>query len=265
MRSHPYRGTFRILSARLGLSYLREGLGGVVPTDAGTIFLEQAREVVARSEDLSREMNLLRGLEKGELRIGAGTYPSAMIVDQGVAQLVRSHPAVRLHIKIDNREHLLPLLMKRELDIVVIVADGKGEEPDLHITRMNRHQAYFLVRSGHPLATSNEVPALPNLLQFPVVMTSRLTSLMLKRFLRGTYGDNPIPPMAKSFPAIACESVAMMKTIIAGTDAVALLPLNQVMAEVRSRQLVVLPVVVPWLQADFAVVRLAHRSLSPLV
>jgi DNA-binding transcriptional LysR family regulator len=252
------------IELRVGTRLFERAAGGVVPTDAGIIFLEQAREVVARSQDLSREMDLLRGLDKGELGIGAGTYPSAMIVEQGVAQLVRAHPGVRLHIKIDNRENLLPLLEKRELDIVVIVADGKDEERDLHITRMNRHQAYFVVRGGHPLATSKRAPALQGILEFPVVMTSRLTGAMLKRFLSGAFGDKPVPPMAKSFPTIACESIAMMKTIIASTDAVALLPLNQVMAEVRSRQLFVLPIVVPWLQADLAVVRMAHRSLSLL-
>ena len=251
------------LERQVGTRLFERETGGVTPTDAGKIFLEHAREVIARSDDLEREMDLLRGLEKGELRIGAGTYPSAMIVDRAVAKILCSHPAVRLDIKIDNRDILLPQLKKRELDIAVIVVDGIADEPDLHITRLNRHQPYFVVRNGHPLVKSKKAPTLQTILQFPVVMTSRITGTMLKRFLSSAFGNNPVPPTLKSFPAIACESVAMMKSIVARTDAVSLLPLNQVMAEVRSRQLVVLPVV-PWFQSDFGVVRLAHRSLSPV-
>jgi hypothetical protein len=56
----------------------------------------------------------------------------------------------------------------------------------------------------------------------------------------------------------------MMKTVVAETDAVGLLPLNTVMAEVRAGELVVLSLVSPFLKVDFGIIRLAHRSLSPL-
>ncbi len=235
-----------------------------MPTPAGRLFLEQAREVVARSADLGREMDLLRGLDKGELCIGAGTYPSATIVDRAITRLVRTHPTIRLHIRIDHRENLLPLLRKREIDIAVIVVDELAESPDLHVTRLHRHQGYFVVRRGHPLVASKKVLTLQSILQFPVVMTSRLPTTMLKRFLTAVYGDNPVPPAMKSFPPIACESVAMMKMIVAGTDGVTLMPLISVLTEVRSGELLVLPLVPPGLQYECGVVRLAHRSLSPV-
>jgi DNA-binding transcriptional LysR family regulator len=258
--SRSIQGLERLVGTRL----FDRASGGVVPTDAGKIFLAEAREIVARTDDLSREMDLLRGLERGELSIGAGTYPAAMIVDQAVTRLVHAHPAVRLHIKIDNRENLLPLLKKREVDLAVIFVDGMVEDRDLHINLLNQHQAYFVVRGGHPLLTSKTEVNLQSMLRFPVAMTSRLPSIMLKRFLLGAFGNNPVPATMKSFPTIACESVAMMKTIIAGTDAIALLPLNQVMADVLSGQMVVLPIVAPWFQGSLAVVRIAHRSLSPV-
>lgn len=119
-------------------------------------------------------MNILRGLEKSELCIGAGTHASVTVVDQAVSKLVRNHPAVRLQIKIDNWEILLPLLRSCELDIAVIVVEGITDQPNLHITRLSRQQAYFAMRSGHPLLTSKLAPTLQSMLQFPMVMTSRL-------------------------------------------------------------------------------------------
>ena len=53
------------IERRIETQLFERGTGGVVPTDAGEIFLEHAREVVARAADLNREMELLRGLEKG--------------------------------------------------------------------------------------------------------------------------------------------------------------------------------------------------------
>ena len=56
----------------------------------------------------------------------------------------------------------------------------------------------------------------------------------------------------------------MMKIIVTETDAVGVLPLYTVIAEVRAGKLVVLPLVSPFLKVDFGIIRLAHRSLSPL-
>jgi DNA-binding transcriptional LysR family regulator len=64
------------LERLVGTKLFERAPDGVVSTDAGKIFLEQAGEVIARSADLQREMDLLKGIEKGELNIGAGTSTS---------------------------------------------------------------------------------------------------------------------------------------------------------------------------------------------
>ncbi len=43
--------------------------------------------------------------------------------------------------------------------------------------------------------------------------------------MSAAFEDEPIPHTMKSFPTIACESVAMMKAIVLGTDAAGILPL----------------------------------------
>jgi DNA-binding transcriptional LysR family regulator len=63
--------------------------------------------------------------------------------------------------------------------------------------------------------------------------------------------------------SVACESLPMMKKVVAGTDAVGVLTLGVAADELRGGQLVVLPIVEPWLHGRFGVIRLAHRSLPP--
>ena len=254
------------IERRVGTRLFERGTGDVVPTDAGEIFLKQAREVVARSADLDREMDLLKGLVKGQLNIGSGTYPSAMMVDRAIVRLVRAHPTVQLRIWNDNAANLLPLLRKRELDLAVV---GLNEfvfenEPELHTTRLNQHQGYFVVRARHPLLASNEEPTLQSILRFPVITASRISGPILKQFLLGGLRESPDDSTANPFPAITCESVAMMKKITAKTDAVGLFPLNNVIAEVRAGQLIVFPLALPFLKINWGIVRLSHRTLSPL-
>ena len=56
----------------------------------------------------------------------------------------------------------------------------------------------------------------------------------------------------------------MMKNISRESDAVAVLPLNLLLDELKTKTLAVLPLVVPMLKPEFGIVRLARRSLSPL-
>jgi len=65
-------------------------------------------------------MDLLRGLNTGELQIGVGPYPAAMMVGRTVARLVREHPAVRLRISKHIWLNLLGALRRREVDLAVM-------------------------------------------------------------------------------------------------------------------------------------------------
>ena len=256
--------SIRKLELIVGTQLFERGTDGVIPTDAGQIFLVHAKEVVARESDLIREMDLVRGLDTGELHVGSGTYPSAMIVDRSVARLLREHPKIRLRIQTENYMNLLPLLRKRELDLAVVAVAGLSEDPEFHVTALQPHQAYFVVRKGHPLLRSKLKLPLQQILKFPLVTTSRITGHLLKGFLADAPESDMDQTAARSFPAIGCESVGMMKTIAAESDAVTILPLNTVVSGIQAGQLVALPLVVPLTRVAFGVVRLAHRRLSPL-
>ena len=124
---------------------------GVEPTDAGVVLLDHARDVMSRASDLGREMDLLHGLEKGELRIGAGTYPAHLYVDRVIGRLVREHPSVRINVANDNWANLLPLLRKREIDLAVIDVTSASTDPEMNASRLSPRKGYFTVRPGHPL------------------------------------------------------------------------------------------------------------------
>ncbi len=68
---------------------------------------------------------------------------------------------------------------------------------------------------------------------------------------------------SRALLSVACESLHMMKDIAKGSDAVALLTLNLVADEVQRGEMVAIPAP-EWVRANFGIVHLAHRSLSPL-
>jgi DNA-binding transcriptional LysR family regulator len=252
------------LERRTGTLLFERGRNGVHPTDAGLLCLEQAREVAARAADLGREMDLLRGLDTGELSIGAGVYSGPMMVGRAIARLARQHPAVRLRICKDIWLNVAELVRRRAVDLAVIDARGLQDAGEFHFTPMLNHQGYLVARSGHPLLQRNGEITFGDVVRFPFAAGSRVPPPMLKQMLEEKSGNgDPVREVA-SLPSIACGSLAMLKTIVRGSDAIALLPLNVVRADVRAGRLAVLPIIRLWLRSEFAVVRLAHRSLSPL-
>jgi DNA-binding transcriptional LysR family regulator len=49
-------------------------------TEVGLLFVNRARDLLARGDDLEREVSLLNGSRGGQLTIGAGPYPAELIL-----------------------------------------------------------------------------------------------------------------------------------------------------------------------------------------
>jgi DNA-binding transcriptional LysR family regulator len=248
------------LERRVGVRLFDRGPGRVEPTETGRLFLVYARELLARASDLRREMTLVRGVGTGRLAVGAGTYPAEGMVDAAVAALVQRYPALSMRILVDNWANLIEFLRKREVDLVIAEATLARADPELEVTSLARYQGYFVVRTGHPLTRLRSV-TLAEILDFPVVSTARLPARLLDPLLKEARADSQSG--AREFPSVTCESLAMMKRVAALSDAVAILPLKMAAREIESGELTALPLVEPWLNASFAVIRLARRSLSP--
>jgi DNA-binding transcriptional LysR family regulator len=250
------------LEQRAGTHLFDRTSTGAEPTAAGALFLEHAKEVMSRASDLGREMDLLKGLGKGELRIGAGTYPSTMYVDRAIGRLLRAHPHVRVSVVNDNFASLLPLLRKREIDLAVMDATASEGDPELHVTKLQPHQGYLVLRAGHPLLKNPSSEPVEETWNYPFVTTSRFSNAMFKELAGALLGPQRAARLGtKSLVSVACESLQMMKTVALESDAVAILPLNVVADEVERADLCAIPGP-PWMRGNFGVVWLAHRSLS---
>jgi len=236
---------------------------GAEITDAGSLFLQHAKELTKRASDLEREMDLLRGVEKGELRIGSGTFPSSMYVDRALARLLREHPGVHISVVNENWAALLPLLRKRELDFAVIDSTAAEADPEMHVLKLENHRGYFVMRSGHPVLKLQKANRIHETLQYPLVTTARFPTEVFKRLAEALVGRQKGTTMPKILYSVTCESLAMMKTIVIGSDAISILPLNVVFDEVRAGKLAAIPAP-DWVRANFGIVHLAHRSLSPV-
>jgi DNA-binding transcriptional LysR family regulator len=257
--------SIQVLERLAGVRIFERGTRHVEVTDAGAIFLKYAQEVMTRSDDLGREMDLLKGLGKGELEVGVGTYVGIEFVDRAIGRIVRRHPQVRLRIANDNWVNLLPLIRRRSLDMAVINVRGLAQDAELHITPLRRRQGYLAVRPDHPLLRRKGPLTLKEVLRYPFVSTSRFPTGILREFVSESSDEESSSRSgAKTVPSIACESLTMMRNIAQESDAVAMLPLKVLLPDLKTKAMAMLPVAFPVLNTEFGILRLARRSLSPL-
>ncbi|TFG82238.1 MAG: LysR family transcriptional regulator, partial [Chromatiales bacterium] len=250
------------LERRVGTRLFDRNSAGIEPTAMGSLLLERADELLARSADLGNEMESLQGRGAGTLRIGAGTYPAGILVGDALAALLKRHPHTGARVVVDNVLNLVPLLRRRELDLVIGDATEFADDTEFLITALAPRQGYFACRAGHPLLTKQSSLTLADVVAFPLVATSRLTPRLLGPIVtafRQSANDGSLP----SAPSVTCESLSMMKSIVAGSDAIAILPLAAINLDRAPGRLAVLPLVEPWLTASFAIMRLARRTPPP--
>jgi DNA-binding transcriptional LysR family regulator len=247
------------LERRMGATLFSRGRDGAEATDVGRVFLARARMVLAQVGDLEREMQLIQGLGAGELRIGAGVYPSEMFVAAAVARMARSHPQLKMTVVANSIDMLLQMLRRREVDLVV--GDLKTAEADRSVRARSLawHRGYLVVRAGHPLLLKPQI-GLKDVLRHPLALTTRIPPDLLSQLLHGKGGGREAP---KVLPAITCDAPSVMKRIVAESDAVTLMPMSLIADELADGTLAALPIEAPWLGRTFALIELPNRTASP--
>ena len=249
---------------KTGLRLFERGRQGATPTDVGRMVLRHAETVTAAAWDLQRELALIRGLDTGALRIGTGVFPPELFLGQALGDLARHGKGICLRMVAGSAPDLLTLLRKRELDLLVADPAWLEKSTDVSVAEMSSHEAYLVVRAGHPLL---ERPALTleQAAAYPLVTSSTVPPRVARLSTQGQSKHARMQAaLGRWLPTIYTDSIAMMKDTVRRSDAVTILSLYMVRHELDRGELKVLPIALPWITTRFAFMYLSHRTLSPL-
>jgi len=248
------------LETRVGLPLFTRSRAGHEPTDFGRVFLQHAVEVMRGVGDLEREVALAKGLASGEVSVGMGPYAAEFLLPHCGARFSAAHPTVRLRVSMGDPAVMARLLRSRAVDIAVAEATVLEDEVAFEVVaRLDPVDGFALVRAGHPLA-SHAPLEIGDLLDYPFAQVVMLPPRLLKPILATRRGPSSGPAMP--FPAIECPTAHFASRIVAESDAFTFGSLGMVRDDLERGRLV--PVLQPaWLRAEWTVVRLRNRTLSP--
>ena len=200
---------------------LEEELGGALIdrigkknelTPLGHEVVAQAQGLVLAAEELRRRAIRFSLGGKGEIRVGLGSGPGAMLMTPLLQEATISMPDVRVSLWRGSTELQLLQLRSRELEALVIDARRVSPAPDLSLEPLGEMRTGFIAASSHPLAKKRKVK-FEELLDFPIASTP--LSADVARLLVEQYGAKADPQLMIT---LRCEDIKSLIDTVAKTN-----------------------------------------------
>jgi DNA-binding transcriptional LysR family regulator len=223
-------------------------------TPFGQQIMSRAHGLVDEARELRVSAKKLQQGEIGNLRIGLGSGPGAMLMTPLLMFMATEHPKAHLDIARGSTALLVQALRERQLDALVLDIRSLKPSPDLKVEVLQEMKGTFMCRKTHPLARKKQVP-FAALREFPIASTP--LSDEVARILMERYGPEAHPDTLVN---LRCEEISSLVDVARTSDAVVLTIRH------AAPDLVEIPVV-PALQAKarFGLVTMAARSEAPFL
>jgi DNA-binding transcriptional LysR family regulator len=249
------------LEGRLGEKLFNRTPRGVELTAFGELLLSRGRALIDDATSLERELKLMRGLEIGELRVGAGAYPAQMSVGVAVGRLARLHPSLRIEVMADDLRAIVDALLAGRLDLAVIEQSIVAGEARIATESLPPHKGYFYCRAGHPLLAGKGI-TIERILKYPFVGT-RMTPRVAQDFFALAKVGIIDRDTGDYLPPIKVDSIRMAKDVVLASDAVGAAPVAFLAEEIAAGKLVALRPRAAWMRTGYGFAWLRDTALSP--
>lgn len=237
----------------LGILLFDRTADGVHPTSAGRAVVEAARMIEERLDELSSDIDAIKGIRKGELTLGIVSTAS-FFAPRIVAHFMKLYPGISLQLMVGNRAEVIAALEARSVNMVLM-----GRPPrDLAVRSalIGDHPHVIIAAPDHPLvdetAISKERIAREPFLVREVGSGTR-SSL---EFFLSDIDDRP------DRIGIEMGSNETIKQAVMAGLGIAFISAHVIKLELELRQLAILDVVGTPVHRQWFLVRRADRALA---
>lgn len=187
-------------------------------TPFGRAMAVRARQVLNDADALLDHGRRLADGEAGELRLGLGSGPGAMLMTPLLRRAAERHPGWRIEVSRAATAQLVQALHARALDALVVDVRSLAPSAELCVDTVSEMRGAFLCRPGHPLA---ELAAREGSVCFADVQCYPIASTPLSdevaRILMQRYGPEAHPGRCVT---LRCEEIPSLVAVTASSDAV---------------------------------------------
>jgi DNA-binding transcriptional LysR family regulator len=223
-------------------------------TAFGLHIVQRARVLVDEANELRQTSAQLKKGELGQLRIGLGSGPGAMLMTPLMLLMATDYPKAHLDISRGSTTLLVQALRERLLDALILDVRSLQPSADLKVEALQEMTGAFMCRPGHPLAKKGGV-TFAELRRYPVASTplsDEVARILIERFGPDAHPDRLVN--------LRSEEISSLLDVVRSSNAVVLT------IRAAAPDLIELPMSPPLnAKARFGLVTIASRTAPPLL
>lgn len=250
--------SIRNLELALGADLFDRAGSRTRPTVFGEALLRRAREIMGETAELGREIDLLKGLDTGHLKVAMGLFAAEMSAARAVGELAGRHPRIRCTASLTDWRRVGTLVQTEAVDLGVAELGPYRNHKDFDVEPFGQHPLVFYCRSGHPLSKLATL-TVEDLEPYPLAI-NRVAQRAQGYRPRGHLLDEDTGDL---IPHIEVDDLSTARAVVSASDALSAAAPLQIESMVRSGQLHVLPFLAPWLTLDYGFIRRRGRTHAP--
>jgi len=151
-------------------------------TSAGERFFQFSETVLARYDSFKEDINELKGLPKGRLRIAAPFTTIYHLFPLALKNYLKQFPNVELTILDRSQQDVLELVKNGDIDFGLVLESNVL--PELTALRWQKVETVVMIPTGHPLAKAKRA-TLQQIAQYPLILPPRNLKHTYRQSLEG--------------------------------------------------------------------------------
>ncbi|MER6981948.1 LysR substrate-binding domain-containing protein [Streptomyces carpinensis] len=237
----------------LGVSLFQRGPRGVKPTVYGELLIENARAILGNLRRVGEHIDQIQRVGDRPVRVGTNLAGAYTLLPRAVIALKQERPMTAVAVLEGTPDELVKQLHRNEVDLLVGRLTPEESGVGLRQLRLYDEPVRIVARRGHPALTL-PTPTIEALVDFPWVLPTR--PALLRDEIDELFAERDLDPPSN---LIECTTILTIRAILAGTDAVAVLP---AMIGAGDDTLDVLPIVLETVPLSIGITWRADEPLS---
>jgi DNA-binding transcriptional LysR family regulator len=153
----PLSRQIRDLEAELGVALFEHGAKAVRLTEAGRVFLSEARAVVQRANEAVQAVKAVARGQRSEINVGYAPSLTVELLPRALRFFQEANPATRVHLHDLSTQQMLTGLREAKLDAALLIEVSGSGLAGLAFDEIHRYAICVAVHPAHPLARARKI------------------------------------------------------------------------------------------------------------
>jgi LysR family transcriptional regulator, benzoate and cis,cis-muconate-responsive activator of ben and cat genes len=153
----PLSRQIRDLEEELGVALFKRTAKSIQLTEAGKIFLTEARAILQRTNEAVQTVRAVANVGRGQVRVGYAPSLTVEILPKALKLFEQEHPGTLVALHDCSTEEYGRMLLERKLDVALGVQPAGRMWRGVVFEKLANYPLYCAVAVSHPLARKRTI------------------------------------------------------------------------------------------------------------